>query len=54
MQLTILAYDQLITLLEVSIKPGMNSPREIIEKYRHKISRLRQLIEALEAELLSQ
>ena len=54
MQLTILAYDQLITFLEMSDKPGMNSPREIVEKYRNQISRLRHLMEALEAELLSQ
>ncbi len=54
MQLTILAYDHLITLLEMSMKPGMTPPREIIEQYRHQINRLRQLMEALENELLSQ
>jgi hypothetical protein len=54
MQLTLLAYDQLITLLEMSLKSGMNSPRETIEKHKLKIFRLRQLMEALEVELLSQ
>jgi len=49
-QLTILAYDHYITFLEMSMKPGMNSPREIIEKYNLQIFRLRQLMEALNAE----
>ena len=53
MQLTILAYDQLITFLEMSMKPEMNSPREITERYRLQIFRVRQLKEALEAELIS-
>lgn len=53
MQLTILAYGQLITFLEMSMKPGMNSPREIIEKHKLQVFRLRQLMEALETELLS-
>lgn len=54
MQLTLLAYDQLITLLKMSIEPGMNLPGEVIEKHRLDIFRLRQLREALESELLSQ
>ena len=53
MKLTILAYDHLITFLEMSMKPGMNPPREIIEQNMRQLNRLRQLMEALETELLS-
>ncbi len=53
-QLTLLAYDQLISLLEMSMKPEMNTPGEIIDKYRRLIFRLHQLMDALETELLSQ
>ena len=54
MQITLAAYDQLITHLETSMMPGMNSPAEVIENHRLKIFRLRQLKDALESELLSQ
>ena len=53
MQLTILAYGQLITLLEMSMKPEMNLPREVIGNYMLQVFRLRQLIEAVESEFLS-
>lgn len=53
-QLTLLAYDQLISFLEMSMKPGMNTPKEFLDRYRHLIFRLHQLMEALETELLSQ
>ncbi len=53
-QLTLLAYKQLISFLEMDMEPGMKTPMEIHKRHCRLILRLHQLIEALETELLSQ
>ena len=53
-QLTLLAYKQLISFLEMDMEPGMKTPMGMHKRHCHIILRLHQLIEALETELLSQ